>query len=66
VDIAKCLALGASLGGMASLFLKAACDSLETTISTMAMIVDQIRIAMFTTGTHNLQELSLNKLTKVD
>jgi len=64
VEIAKCLALGANLGGMAGTFLKAANDSLESTINTMQMIVDQVRIAMFASGTRTLAELSLNKLSQ--
>ncbi len=35
IDVAKCIALGASLGGMASPFLKAAVKSLEKTIQTI-------------------------------
>ncbi len=63
VDIAKCLALGATMGGLASVFLKAADDSLESAINTMRMIVDQIRIAMFACGAKNLDELTPEKLT---
>jgi isopentenyl-diphosphate delta-isomerase len=65
VDIAKCLALGARMGGMAGIFLKAANDSLESTIKTMDMIVNQIRIAMFACGARDLQALSLNKLSQI-
>jgi isopentenyl-diphosphate delta-isomerase len=62
IDIAKCLALGATLGGMAGAFLKAANDSLETTVNVMQMIVDQIRIAMFASGTKSIAELTFEKL----
>jgi len=65
IDIAKCLALGASLGGMAGIFLKAADESLKTTVSVMSMIVDQIRIAMFASGTRSLSELTPNKLDRL-
>jgi isopentenyl-diphosphate Delta-isomerase len=58
IDIAKCLALGANLGGMAGLFLKAAADSEETAVNTMKMIVDQIRIAMFASGVRDLSALT--------
>lgn len=64
IDIAKCLALGANLGGMAGTFLKAADDSLETAVSVMRMIVDQIRIAMFACGARRLDELTPDKLHK--
>lgn len=64
VDIAKCLALGANLGGMAGVFLKAADDSPETTVRTMRMIIDQIRIVMFACGAKNLCELTSEKITR--
>jgi len=64
VDVAKCLALGADMGGMASPFLKAANDSLESTVSVMENIIDQIRIAMFACGARTLQDLTPEKLTK--
>ena len=64
IDIVKCLALGATMGGLAGLFLKAATESEQAAIQTMQMIVDQVRIAMFATGTRTLSELSPAKLTK--
>ena len=57
IDIAKCLALGASLGGLASPFLKAANQSLEITIDTISLIRRQIAVAMFASGTANLEKL---------
>jgi len=65
IDIAKCLALGAQLGGMAGLFLKAAAQSAETAADTMRMIVNQVRIAMFACGASNLSELNSQKLIKI-
>jgi hypothetical protein len=62
VDITKCLALGATLGGMAGVFLKAANQNIETTINVMKMIVDQIRISMFATGSKNLKVLNRDKI----
>jgi len=62
VDIAKCLALGARLGGMASPFLKAADESPEAAVRTMRMIADQVRIAMFACGARRLSELTADKL----
>lgn len=64
IDIAKCLALGASLGGMAGQFLKAADESLEATVRTMQMVADQVRIAMFASGAQTLSELTPDKLTR--
>lgn len=63
VDIAKCLALSACLGGMASPFLKAANESLEAAVATMQMVVDQIRIAMFAAGAKDLKDLTQDKLS---
>jgi isopentenyl-diphosphate delta-isomerase len=62
VDIAKCIALGASLGGMASPFLKAAVHSVEDTIQTISEIQREIQVCMFAAGAgdlHQLSELSL-------
>lgn len=66
VDIAKCLALGACLGGMAGIFLKTANESLEATAATMRMIVDQIRIAMFAAGAKNLEALTQERISHIE
>jgi isopentenyl-diphosphate delta-isomerase len=57
IDIAKCIALGADLGGMASPFLKAATQSLEKTIRTVENIRREIQICMFAAGINNLNQL---------
>ncbi|QRN83935.1 type 2 isopentenyl-diphosphate Delta-isomerase [Chloroflexota bacterium] len=62
IDIVKCLALGANLGAMAGLFLKAAVESEQAAAQTMQMIVDQVRIAMFATGAKTLADLTPAKL----
>ncbi len=62
VDIVKCLALGASLGGMASPFLKAADQGADAAVNAMRMIADQVRIAMFACGARTLAELTPEKL----
>jgi len=64
IDIAKCVALGASLGGMASPFLKAANQSLEKTIDTISLICSQIEITMFASGTANLEQLRKSRLSE--
>lgn len=64
IDIVKSLALGANLGGMAGLFLKAAVESEQSAIQTMQMVVDQVRIAMFASGAQHLADLSFTKLIK--
>lgn len=63
VDVAKCLALGANLGGMASPYLKAAAESQEAAVAVMKMMANQVRIAMFACGAGSLAELNTNKLT---
>ena len=64
IDIAKCIALGASLGGMASPFLKAANQSVEKTIDTISLIRRQIEITMFASGTANLEQLRKSRLSE--
>ncbi len=65
IDIAKCLALGANLGGMAGVFLKAANHSLETAVATMQMIIHQIRIVMFAVGAAALADLNRSTIKKI-
>lgn len=62
LDIAKCLALGADLGGMASPFLKAAAQSTEAVIEAIQLASEEIRIAMFATGSANVGSLRAGKL----
>jgi isopentenyl-diphosphate delta-isomerase len=64
IDIAKCIALGASLGGMASPFLKAANNSLPETIDTIRLIQRQIQVAMFASGAEDLDRLQKIPLAK--
>jgi isopentenyl-diphosphate delta-isomerase len=66
VDIAKCLALGAKLGGMASIFLKTAVISHEATVDTILEIMRVIKICMFATGSATLEQLNRSKLDKLD
>lgn len=58
IDIAKCIALGAKLGGMASPFLKSADKSLDDTIRTILDVRRELQVSMFSSGTRNLDELS--------
>lgn len=57
VDIAKCIALGARLGGMAGPFLKAAVRSSEDAVQAIEEISREIRVCMFMTGAGSLQAL---------
>jgi isopentenyl-diphosphate delta-isomerase len=60
LDIAKCIALGATLGGMAGQFLKAAAISSEDTIEMMKLTKRQIEVTMFAAGAGKLNELALS------
>lgn len=62
LDIAKCLALGATLGGMAGNFLKAAAVSPEKAAGLMELTRRQIQVTMFAAGTGNLQHLAKTAL----
>ncbi len=64
IDIAKCIALGASLGGMASPFLKAAKNSLTETIDTIGLIQRQMQVAMFACGAKDIYHLKKSLLIK--
>lgn len=57
LDIAKCVALGAALGGMAGQFLKAAAVSTENAIEMMKLTRRQIQVAMFCAGVGKLDAL---------
>jgi isopentenyl-diphosphate delta-isomerase len=62
LDIAKCIALGATLGGMAGQFLKAAAVSTENTVETMQLVKRQIEVTMFATGAGTLESLQVGRL----
>ena len=64
VDIAKCITLGATLGGMAGPFLKAAVRSLEDTIQTVYEIQREIQVCMFAAGAGDLEQLRLLSLVR--
>jgi isopentenyl-diphosphate Delta-isomerase len=57
LDIAKCIALGATLGGMAGQFLKAAAISTENTVETMQLVKRQIEVSMFAAGVGTFSDL---------
>ena len=65
LDIAKCIALGATLGGMAGQFLKAAAVSTEKAVEMMKLTKRQIEVTMFAAGAKVLEELKKDKLVVV-
>lgn len=62
IDVAKCIALGATLGGLAGPFLKAAAHSAEAVVETINELAREIRIALFATGCKNIEALQKIKL----
>ena len=64
IDVAKCLALGADLGGMAGPLLKEAIKSTEAVIAHIDQVLVQIQLSMFATGTHEIAALRSTKLWK--
>jgi len=58
LDIAKCIALGATLGGIAGQFLRAAAISTEKTIEIMKLTKRQIEVAMFASGIDTIAALA--------
>ena len=62
LDIAKCVALGATLGGMAGQFLKAAAISTDATVELMKLTKRQVEVSMFAAGAGTLEGLNVGKL----
>ena len=62
LDIAKSIALGATLGGMAGQFLKAAAISTEKAVEMIKLTKRQIEVTMFACGAGSLNELKQGKL----
>lgn len=65
LDVAKCLALGAALGGMAGPFLRAAAVSTEKVMETIRLTRKQIEATMFACGVEKLEGLRIGRLTNV-
>lgn len=66
VEIAKCIALGAVVGGMAGPFIKAATRSVEETVHTIVEIHREIQVCMFAAGAGNLEQLQNTPLNKLE
>jgi isopentenyl-diphosphate delta-isomerase len=64
VDIAKCLALGAQMAGMAGPFLKAASQSIDEVLHLINLIKNELVICMFSTASKTLDHLRQDKLLK--
>lgn len=66
VDIAKCIALGANLGGMAGPFLKAAALSLDETVQMLNEVRRELQICMFACGAASLAQLQSVPLIRTE
>ena len=66
LDIAKCIALGATLGGMAGNFLKAAAVSNEKAAELINLTHKQIQVTMFGCAAKNLPGLGKIQLQRTD
>lgn len=64
IDIAKCIALGSDLCGLAGPFLKAAATSLEATDQLARELVAQLKIAMLCTNSATITDLKQAELIK--
>lgn len=62
VDVAKCIALGAELGGMAGPFLKAAVQGPEAVEKLIWEVSTQLRVAMFVAGAGTIAALKQTPL----
>jgi isopentenyl-diphosphate delta-isomerase len=65
LDIAKCIALGATLGGMAGQFLKAAAVSTSKVVELLRLTRQQIRVVMFGTSAVDLKTLGNIELNEL-
>lgn len=64
MDIAKSLALGASMGGMAGGFLKAATQSSEAVVKLIDELVLELRIVMFAVGAGTINQMKNTPIHK--
>jgi isopentenyl-diphosphate delta-isomerase len=64
LDITKCIALGASAGGLAGPFLKAATQSADAVLELIRELDRQIRITMFAVGAGNIEALQHTPLIR--
>lgn len=65
IDIAKCIALGASVGGLAGPMLKAAAQSSEAVSELIRELDRQVRVAMFAAAAPDIRALQQTELIRV-
>lgn len=64
IDVAKAIALGSDLVGLAQPFLEAAMESAERVYERIQRTVQELEIAMFCVGARNLEELRQTRLVE--
>ncbi|MBI2958399.1 MAG: type 2 isopentenyl-diphosphate Delta-isomerase [Chloroflexi bacterium] len=64
LDVAKAIALGADAAGIATPLLKAADESADAATGELLRIIEELRLAMFCTGTARLAELKFSTLLR--
>ena len=62
IDIAKCIALGASAGGLAGPLLKAAARSAEDVLVVVKEISRELQVCMFAAGARSIEDLQRTQL----
>jgi isopentenyl-diphosphate delta-isomerase len=62
LDAAKAIGLGADLAGFAAPVLRAAAEGEEEAYELLAALIEELRIAMFCTGSSNLDALKRAEL----
>jgi isopentenyl-diphosphate delta-isomerase len=66
VDVAKAIALGADLAGIAGPLFRAAAISVAEVSTLLSAIIDELRIAMFCTGARTIADLRRVTLLEAD
>ncbi|MFQ5527293.1 MAG: type 2 isopentenyl-diphosphate Delta-isomerase [Thermoanaerobaculia bacterium] len=66
LDVAKAIAMGADLAGMAQRFLEAAHESPEAAVERAATVRRELRIAMFCAGAGSVTELQSVELRRIE
>ncbi|MFL2496072.1 MAG: type 2 isopentenyl-diphosphate Delta-isomerase [Porticoccaceae bacterium] len=62
LDVARCLRLGADMAALAQPFLKPALESTDSVINKITILSEQLRWALFLTGSRNLDEVKVAPL----
>jgi len=65
IDLAKSLALGATLGGIAGPLLRASNEGYDQLVKTITLILEELRICMFATGKKTLAEFDESVITHI-